>query len=61
LNSINNYFDLLYNIDIARENMKPFIEYNEKHEEFIKIIKENNYNKDEYKSIKNLINLLIKS
>jgi sugar phosphate isomerase/epimerase len=45
LNSINNYFDLLYNIDIARENMKPFIEYNEKHEEFIKLIKENNYNK----------------
>ena len=45
LNHLNKYTELLYNIDIANENMKPFIEYSNLHETFITILKKNNYNK----------------
>ena len=31
LNDICNYKDILYNVDIAREYMKSFIEYNEQY------------------------------
>ena len=45
LNDIYKYTNIIYNIDIARENMKPFIEYGIQHEEFIKILKDINYGK----------------
>lgn len=43
INDIYKYTDIIYNIDIARENMKPFIEYDIKHKEFIRILKDINY------------------
>ena len=43
LNDIYKYTDIIYNIDIARENMKPFIEYGSEHKEFVKILKNMNY------------------
>jgi len=45
LNDIYKYKNIIYNIDIARENMKPFIEYSSKHKEFIRILKDINYDK----------------
>jgi sugar phosphate isomerase/epimerase len=45
LNDIYTYENIIYNIDIARENMKPFIEYENSHREFAKILNDINYNK----------------
>jgi sugar phosphate isomerase/epimerase len=45
LDDINKYSNNIYNIDISRENMKPFIERDIRHIEFINILKNINYNK----------------
>jgi sugar phosphate isomerase/epimerase len=45
LNNIYKYKDILYNIDIANENMKPFIEFNDSHKEFINVLKNINYDR----------------
>lgn len=45
LNNIYKYKNIIYNIDIARENMKPFIEYTNSHKDFMKILKNINYDK----------------
>ena len=45
LNDIYKYKNIIYNIDIAREIMKPFIEYGSQHKEFIRILKDINYDK----------------
>ena len=45
LNDIYKYTNIIYNIDIAIENMKPFIEYGDRHKEFIEILKNINYGK----------------
>ena len=45
LNDIYKYKNIIYNIDIARENMKPFVEYGSQHKEFIGILKDINYDK----------------
>ena len=38
-----NFTDIIYNIDIANEEMLDFTHTNKKHTEFIKILKELNY------------------
>ena len=45
LNDIYKYKNSIYNIDIARENMKPFVEYGSQHKEFVSILKDVNYDK----------------
>jgi sugar phosphate isomerase/epimerase len=45
LNDIYKYKNIIYNIDIATENMKPFIEYGSQHKEFIRILKDINYDR----------------
>jgi sugar phosphate isomerase/epimerase len=45
LNDIYKYKNIIYNIDIARENMQPFIEYDSKHKEFVRILNDVNYDK----------------
>jgi sugar phosphate isomerase/epimerase len=46
LDYLNDYKELLYNVDIANESMKPFIQdKSEIHNNFITILKQNNYNK----------------
>jgi hypothetical protein len=45
LNIINNFSDIIYNIDVAEENMKSFINPNNKNNEFRNILKNINYNK----------------
>lgn len=54
LNDIYTYENIIYNVDIARENMKPFIEYGNSHREFATILKEINYNKK--KNLEMIIN-----
>jgi sugar phosphate isomerase/epimerase len=45
LDVILNYSDIIYNIDIACENMKPFTNYNNLHKKFIEILNNINYDK----------------
>jgi sugar phosphate isomerase/epimerase len=45
INDICKYSKIVYNIDIACENMRPFLNYNETHKEFIDILKFINYDK----------------
>jgi hypothetical protein len=45
LDLISKYSEILYNIDIACENMKPFVNYNNSHKKFIDIIKNIHYSK----------------
>ena len=46
LNNIYKYTNIIYNIDIARENMIAFTEYSNTHKEFIQILKNINYDKN---------------
>ena len=43
LDDIYKYKNIIYNIDIAREHMKPFIEYGNLHKELVSILKNSNY------------------
>ena len=45
LNDIYKYKNIIFNIDISKENMKPFVEYGSQHKEFIRILKDLNYDK----------------
>jgi sugar phosphate isomerase/epimerase len=46
LNDIYKYTNIIYNIDVARENMIAFTEYSNTHKEFIQILKNINYDKN---------------